>query len=818
MDHPDIANEWISHPTTTFSLSGFDNYTTYYWRVSASFTQTGQEHFSSTRSFKTIGTPPNLTYPQNNDICIEINPTFAWSKVPYATSYSLQISYSSTFTGQQIVYQNTSVSSNTITVTLPNYFHNYYWRVAANYGECTTAWSDTFLFSTKQTYPTAIFPKDDTVGLPLDLTLRWTEIDHPNATYDVELATNPNFNPNSIIAAYYGISETSTTIPHLDYNKDYFWRIKSYVNYTEPCESQWSPTYNFKTAYPAPNLDLPFDGRICLDLTYNFKWFQVPGAQQYHLQIAKDSLFNNIVIDEKGILDLIHPVTLTDGLTNFWWRLRAEDVNNVGFWSQTRRFSTTVAPAQPIYPQNNVKGIARNLSLQWTDVTLGQGTYNLQVSEDKDFRTTLYDVTDIDTNAYTITLPKYNTKYYWRIAAFYQQCESGWSQTWNFQTVIPAPQLLYPPDSATDQPFTILFNWTDVVDAERYEFQWSTNPNFTPKNGDNNIFESEYLKSGFQPDTRYYWRVKAINEFGESDYSEAFTFVTTSQGATVPQLVYPQPGAEQVELDPILEWTQAQRAVNYHLQVAKDAQFNTLILDTDTLTTTTHQLDTLEKGVQYFWHVSAINDSGETRFSNLGYFTTIKPVPATGPTLISPANNEQVYPVRPKFRWNSVQWAKSYELQVAKTSAFSELTINETNIFVTDYQYNGNLEPNSNYYWRVRAKNESGVGPWSETREFLTKEIVSVNEELLNKFNIQAYPNPFSNENNLQFTIPTNEKVTIKIIDITGKEITTLTNQIYPAGQHILTWKPNPSQTNGTYFYLITIGDKQLYKEIKFLK
>jgi len=223
---PDLADSWVTHPTSTFTLSVPDNYTTYYWRVSASFTETSQEHFSEIYEFTTIGVPPNLLSPDNNDICVELNPKFEWSKVEYASSYHLQIAYSTTFTGQQIVYDNSSITSNTITVNLPNYFDNYYWRVATNYGECTTDWSEPYLFSTKQSHPVGIFPKDDSVGLPLDITLEWSEID-PNATYSVEVATDANF--ENMLVSHYGISETSTTLPHLAYNTDYFWRLKSYI-------------------------------------------------------------------------------------------------------------------------------------------------------------------------------------------------------------------------------------------------------------------------------------------------------------------------------------------------------------------------------------------------------------------------------------------------------------------------------------------------------------------------------------------------------------------------------------------------------------
>jgi predicted acyl esterase len=77
----------------------------------------------------------------------------------------------------------------------------------------------------------------------------------------------------------------------------------------------------------------------------------------------------------------------------------------------------------------------------------------------------------------------------------------------------------------------------------------------------------------------------------------------------------------------------------------------------------------------------------------------------------------------------------------------------------------------------------------------------------------QNYPNPFNPVTNIQFEIPKdyNGLVTLKIYDITGKEITQLINQNMTSGIHSVSWNANNFAT-GVYFYKLTAGN---FSEVK---
>lgn len=78
----------------------------------------------------------------------------------------------------------------------------------------------------------------------------------------------------------------------------------------------------------------------------------------------------------------------------------------------------------------------------------------------------------------------------------------------------------------------------------------------------------------------------------------------------------------------------------------------------------------------------------------------------------------------------------------------------------------------------------------------------------------QNYPNPFNPNTNIIFSIPKSSFVTLKIFDISGKEITTLVNQYMQTGTYKVDWYASGYAT-GMYLYTIeTEGYTQTRKMI----
>lgn len=73
-----------------------------------------------------------------------------------------------------------------------------------------------------------------------------------------------------------------------------------------------------------------------------------------------------------------------------------------------------------------------------------------------------------------------------------------------------------------------------------------------------------------------------------------------------------------------------------------------------------------------------------------------------------------------------------------------------------------------------------------------------------------AYPNPFNPATNIRYDIAENAYVNLVILDLLGKEVKTLVNEIKIAGSYTVNWDATDSQgrpvSTGTYFYQLQTG------------
>jgi len=81
----------------------------------------------------------------------------------------------------------------------------------------------------------------------------------------------------------------------------------------------------------------------------------------------------------------------------------------------------------------------------------------------------------------------------------------------------------------------------------------------------------------------------------------------------------------------------------------------------------------------------------------------------------------------------------------------------------------------------------------------------------------QNYPNPFNPVTKIDFTIPKNEFVTIKVYDVIGKEITTLVNSQMNRGSYSVDFDAS-KLTSGVYFYKLISGSFTSTKKMLLIK
>jgi hypothetical protein len=87
--------------------------------------------------------------------------------------------------------------------------------------------------------------------------------------------------------------------------------------------------------------------------------------------------------------------------------------------------------------------------------------------------------------------------------------------------------------------------------------------------------------------------------------------------------------------------------------------------------------------------------------------------------LTSPGNNSTNISILPTLTWQNVDEALSYDIQIATNNSFSKVFLtgsSNTNSFTVNQALSGT----STYYWRVRPKNDCGIGNYSAIFSFTT--------------------------------------------------------------------------------------------------
>ena len=135
---------------------------------------------------------------------------------------------------------------------------------------------------------------------------------------------------------------------------------------------------------------------------------------------------------------------------------------------------------------------------------------------------------------------------------------------------------------------------------------------------------------------------------------------------------------------------------------------------------TSYSNTSLSANTTYYYRVRAYSAAGNSDYSNEASATTWPPPPAA-PILKSPANASTVSTLTPKLEWNASTGASDYGLQVATSSAFTTLVVDQTGITNLYYDITSGLSWNTLYYWRANARNSFGsTSAWSTSWYFRT--------------------------------------------------------------------------------------------------
>ena len=383
-------------------------------------------------------------------------------------------------------------------------------------------------------------------------------------------------------------------------------------------------------------------------------------------------------------------------------------------------------------PTLNVEVTGTNSATVTVGEVANAAGYTLQYATDQDFTENLA-TTAVVAGANEINGLEAGTTYYFHVMAIgegdYTDSEfsAAVSATTEGDAVVvqlDAPTLNVEVTGTNSATVTV----GEVANAAGYMLQYATNQAFTDNLVTTAVVAGSNTITGLEAGTTYYFHVMAIGEgdYTDSEFSAAVS-ATTDENAVIVQLDAPT-------LSVLVTGTNSAtvtvgevvNAAGYTLQYATDQDF-TENLATTAVVAGANEINGLEAGTTYYFHVMAIGegDYTDSEFSAAVSATTDENaviVQLDAPTLnvdVTGTNSVSV-------TVGSVDNASGYTLQYATNQAFTDNLV--TTAVVAGSNTITGLEAGTTYYFHVMA---IGEGDYTDS-EFSAAASVKTDEDAVN--------------------------------------------------------------------------------------
>jgi len=335
----------------------------------------------------------------------------------------------------------------------------------------------------------------------------------------------------------------------------------------------------------------------------------------------------------------------------------------------------------------------------------------------------------------------------------------------------------------------------------------------------------------------YYWAIASFDGTSYSIWSVGSFTTAGTAGSIVPIVSFPKSGTIYSTSATLSWYVNGSTAGIDHYEViwSSRVDYNGYSDDNSTtfVRTTTDQsypITNLIPGTTYHWAVRSNNGTAFSSYSSPEGTFVVAPTASASvvvPLVGSPNNNVSLSTTSPTISWvipAQTSAPLNYNLQYSTKIDFSDAKtisgISNPSQIITG------LQKDQLYYWRVCSTNAKGqFSAYSEVGTFVvnTTTAVEKTETIPTQFALeQNYPNPFNPTTMINYSLPNNAFVILRIYDMLGREIKTLVNNQMSAGKYSIAWKGEDNNgnkvTSGIYIYRISAGNFSTARKMVVLK
>ncbi|HRP01915.1 MAG TPA: T9SS type A sorting domain-containing protein [Candidatus Kapabacteria bacterium] len=699
----------------------------------------------------------------------------------------INLSYRSLDTGKSFKVLNNSYNSDILTSIASDDDGDVYFTTAS--GELIKS-----VAPATMKIPEIVNLKDKEQDVPNQVELNWKSTEEAEL-YQIQISTDEDF-----IFKFEFVTTSDTNYfvqSNFEPYTKYYWRVRSK---NHAALSDWTTTRTFVSKIGAPKLKSPDSNALGIPVLTKLEWFSVSDANKYDVILSKSSDFKDTIFQKYDYADTTISVPLLEGLTTYYWKVRAKNKFTSSYWSNYWNFKTVLGPPLLASPTNNSNGNNIDLQMTWHPA-IDANSYKLIIAEDANFTINIKEYDAQDTS-YNITGLEYDKYYWWKVASVNQEGQSVFSLTWKFKTAYSPLALISPENKKVNNKIPVNLVWSKHEYVNNYHLQVASDSNFIKivKDTNNLLDLTQLAVSGLNYFSEYYWRARVENDSNIGVWSSTFSFKTTLNRVG---LRSPANNSLDLPTDLTFLWFSLPGATQYHLQIARDSIFEDLYYSQDTISNFSTLINELPNKTKLFWRVRGVNQDGYGEWSEVWKFSTS----GNSPSLIAPKNGAENVKLPIKFQWSSFGEAESYNIQVSNNKDFSNLVSSQDNIVQNQYSINDFIvEPNTEYFWRVIANMSNGQSNWSQVWSFITDPILDIEDNTINT-NFATSPNPAVNSANIEFNLQSTHNIKLEIMDMSGRILLRENLNNLNIGKNIININTK-EYSNGVYFVKI-YNDKE---------
>lgn len=439
---------------------------------------------------------------------------------------------------------------------------------------------------------------------------------------------------------------------------------------------------------------------------------------------------------------------------------RVKSRNSTGDSGYSNVICANTAESLPAAPSslNAVAVSSSQINLGWTDNSGNETSFEIERSTDNQNFTRIA-VTGANATQYSDGSLQPATAYYYRIRAVNATGASPYSQTASARTLQLPPSAPSSLTAAAAGSSQINLSWKDNSGNEDgFELERSADGRSFSKIADLPANAASYQSGGLSPNTRYWYRLRARNNGGYSDYSNIADATTQDVAPESPaELAATAVTYQQVNLS----WTdRSGNETGFEVEISIDG-VNFQKTGTLPANATSYQATGLKELTKYYFRVRALNAIGYSSYSNVANATTLKaPVPdRPGDLTATPLDFDLV-----RLRWSPVS-ANAHTV-VIERSLYPDrdfTVIHSQPAAQTQYD-DREILPVADHYYRIKAVNNAGSSPYSAVAKISAADIITGNEPSVSTATV------FSARKILHISPGSASEVTIRIYDKSGLE------------------------------------------------